>query len=369
MEKVLVLSCSTGQGHDSCAKAVKEYFDEQNVCCEVRDALEFDSKRLAKLMSWGHSFMYRHLPWLFRKGYSYSESHPSVFKESSLIFRMLTSGTDKIYDYIAEGSFDTIICTHVFSAMILTYMQKLHPIDVKTSFVATDYTCSPSMEKSDLQYYFIPHESLIDEFARCGIPKERIIPVGIPVRTDFVRKIDKREAKQLLKIDPDSKHLLVMCGSMGCGPIAKTAFKLSKIIPSDVEVTIVCGTNERLFKKLLKKHKNNERIHIVGYTENISLYMDATDLYLTKPGGISSTEAAMKRVPMLLADVVAGCEQHNMKFFEDMGAAVIEKSLNKLAEKSMELIRNTQKLQEMERILENYNQSVGTKGIFDNLKD
>lgn len=369
MEKVLILSCSTGQGHDSCAKAVKEYFDDQNVYCEVRDALEFDSKRLARFMSWGHSFMYRYLPWLFRRGYSYSENHSALFGERSLIFRMLTSGSDKIYDYISKGGFDTIICTHVFSAMILTYMKKLHPIDVRTSFVATDYTCSPSMEKSDLQYYFIPHESLIDEFAKCGIPKERIFPVGIPVRTDFVRRTDKREAKKLLNIAPDSRHLLVMCGSMGCGPISKTALKLSKILPDDVEVTVVCGTNERLYKKLMKKHKNNDRIHIVGYTDKISLYMDATDLYLTKPGGISSTEAAMKRVPMLLADVVAGCELHNMRFFGDMGAAVIEKSLSKLAERSMELIRNTQKLQQMEKNLENYNQSVGTKGIFDNLKD
>ncbi|MBQ7097913.1 MAG: polysaccharide biosynthesis protein [Clostridia bacterium] len=369
MKKVLVLSCSTGQGHDSCAKAVKEYFDEQNVCCEVRDALEFDSKRLAWFMSWGHSFMYRHMPWLFKKGYSYSENHPSVFKESSLVFRILTSGTDKIYDYIAEGGFDTIICTHVFSAMILTYMQKQHPMDVKTSFVATDYTCSPSMEKSDLQYYFIPHESLTEEFMRCGIPKERIIPVGIPVRTDFVRRTDRREAKQLLEINPDSKHMLIMCGSMGCGPIAKTVVKLSKIIPDDVEVTVVCGTNKSLFKKLLKKYRHDERIHIVGYTDKISLYMDATDLYLTKPGGISSTEAAMKCVPMLLADVVAGCELHNMKFFGDMGAAVIEKSLSNLAEKSIELIRDTKKLKEMEKALENYNQSVGTRGIFDNLKD
>ncbi len=367
MKKVLILSCSTGQGHDSCAAAVMEQFEIKNVYCEVRDALEFDSKRIARFMSWGHSFMYRHVPWLFRKGYSYSEKHPAVFKESSFVYKKLTSGAEKIYTYISEGGFDTVICTHVFSAMIMTHVLKKHPMDIRTSFVATDYTCSPSMEKSDLQYYFIPHESLRDEFAECGIPEERIIAAGIPVRHDFVECRDMGYAKKELGINPDNKHLLIMCGSMGCGPIAKTAKKLSKLMPDNMEATVICGTNEKLFKRLSRRLEGNHRMHIVGYTTQVSLYMDSADLYLTKPGGISSTEAAIKRLPMLLADVVAGCELHNMKFFGNLGAAEVEKNLGRLAEKSILLIQDDEKLKRMKNVLENYNQAVGAEEIFNNL--
>ena len=95
--------------------------------------------------------------------------------------------------------------------------------------------------------------------------------------------------------------------------------------------------------------------------------MDSADLYLTKPGGISSTEAAMKRLPMLFADVVAGCEAYNMKFFENIGGAVVEKSLDNLAQRSVSLIKDTEKLQQMKKALDDYNQPVGTKGIFENL--
>lgn len=367
MKKVLILSCSTGQGHDSCAKAVRDYFDSKNVHCVVQDALEFDSKKIARLMSWGHSFIYRHIPWLFSWGYRYSENHPKVFKENSFVFRLLTSGTEKIYKYITEGGFDTVICTHVFSAMILTHMLKNHYVDIKTSFVATDYTCSPSMDRSDLQFYFIPHVSLTDEFEACGIPKAKIIPTGIPVRPEFLEHMDMREAKKQLKINPDNKHLLVMCGSMGCGPIAKVVKNLSKTMPENMEVSVICGTNSKLQKKLEKRHKNDSRIHSIGYTTQISLYMDAADLYLTKPGGISTTEAAMKRLPMLLADVVAGCELHNMKFFGDIGAAVIEKSYDKLVSKSIYMINNPDELKKMKDALEKYNQLVGTERIFENL--
>ncbi len=367
MKKVLILSCSTGQGHDSCASAVREQFERENIKCEVRDALEFDSKRIAKFMSWGHSFMYRHLPWLFRKGYKYSENHPAVFKESSFVYKKLTSGADKIYKYILDGGFDTVICTHVFSAMILTHVLKKHPMEIKTSFVATDYTCSPSMEKSDLQLYFIPHESLENEFAECGIPRERIVVTGIPVRCDFAERKEIAEAKKELGIDADNKHLLIMCGSMGCGPIAKTAKKLSKLMPDNMEATVICGTNKKLFKKLSHRLRDNPRMHIVGYTSRVSLYMDSADLYLTKPGGISSTEAALKRLPMLLADVVAGCELHNMKFFGDMGAAVPEKNLGLLAERSISLIQDDEQLHKMKKALEEYNQPIGVEGIVYNL--
>lgn len=367
MNRVLVLSCSTGQGHDSCAKAVSSYFDERKVYCEVRDALEFDSKRLAKFMSWGHSFMYRHLPWLFKFGYKYSENHPAVFKDSSVVFKLLTSGIEKIYNYIKKEEFDTVICTHVFSAMILTRMLKNFPIDIKTSFVATDYTCSPSMEKSDLQYYFIPHESLVDEFAECGILRNKIIATGIPVRQQFKERIDIEAAKMNLKINPKNKHLLIMCGSMGCGPLEKTVKKLSKLMPENMEATVICGTNKKLTQKLERKNRDNKRIHVVGYTDNISLYMDSADLYLTKPGGISSTEAAMKRLPMLFANVVAGCELHNMKFFENIGAAVVEDSLNKLAERSISLINDESKLKDMRNAFESHNLPVGVEGIFENL--
>lgn len=185
MNKVLILSCNTGQGHNSCAAAITEYFGEQNISCEIQDALAFVSDQFSHFISWGHSWVYRHIPWLFSWGYHFSEEHPALFKEASPIYKILNSGSEDMYRYIADGGYDTVICTHVFSAMMLTHMLGVHPMKLQTAFVATDYTCSPSTEESNLQFYFIPDKSLEDEYAKCGIPRERMIPSGIPVRHDF----------------------------------------------------------------------------------------------------------------------------------------------------------------------------------------
>ena len=322
MQRVLILSCSTGQGHNSCATAIKETFELQGVPCDIRDALGFISDKIATAVSKGHNFTYRYLPWAFKKGYHYSEIHPSVFDENSYSYRFLTIGTERLREFMVMGKYDTVICTHAFSAMMLTHILRQNPMPIQTAFVATDYTCSPSVEKSDLQRYFIPDVALTEEFAAAGIPRDRIIASGIPVRVDFYAKTEKREAKRLVGVQEDHLHLLVMCGSMGCGPMEKMVGDITTDLPDGTEITVVCGNNERLYEKMSHRYSQNLSIHVVGYSNQIPQYMDAADLYLTKPGGISVTEAAVKRLPMVFVNAVAGCETYNAEFFISRGCAV-----------------------------------------------
>ena len=224
--------------------------------------------------------------------------------------------------YITEKKIDTVICTHVLSAIILTHVQKKYPILLKTAMIMTDYTCYPGIEATEVQKYFIPDESLTEEFVRSGISKEKIVSTGIPICQNFLKRIEKTDAKRLLNIHTRNKHLLIMCGSMGCGPIAKMVRLLVEGLPEDTEVSVICGTNQRLQKRLEQKYSESEKVHIVGYTGQMSLYMDSADLCLMKPGGLSVTEAAAKKLPMAFINAVAGCEQYNIDYFVKMGAAV-----------------------------------------------
>ena len=227
-----------------------------------------------------------------------------------------------MYRYIAKGKFDTVICTHVFSAVMLTQMQKSFPLALKTAMIMTDYTCYPGMEATDLQMYFIPDGSLTEEFAACGIPRKKISAARIPVCREFYKKLEKADAKRLLDVRADHRHLIVMCGSMGCGPIERMVDRLYENLPEDTEVSVICGTNARLQKKLDRKYRDADQIHIVGYTKQMSLYMDSADLCLMKPGGLSATEAAVKKLPMAFINAVAGCEQYNIEYFAKRGGAV-----------------------------------------------
>ncbi len=367
MKNVIIFSCGTGQGHNSCAEAIREYLEEKNISCQVYEALNFISPKFARFISWGHSYMYRRIPDLFRWGYSVSEKHPGVFAKGSFFYRLLTSGSERMYEYLLAGKYDTVICTHMFAAIALTKLLSRHPLPVRTAFVATDYTFHPGVDSSGLEMYFVPCRSVCGEFdERIRTPHITAV-TGIPIKSAFWLSHEKEEAKKTLHIGVNNRHLLVMCGSMGCGPIVKLLCRVADGLPANAEVTAICGTNERLYEKLKRRYEGNDRVHIVGYTKDVSLYMDSADLYLTKPGGISVTEAAAKNLPMAFVNAVAGCEKYNMEFFMDMGAAVTDASVSGLTQKCIRLLSAGDELRRMRRALEEYRQPNGAERIYGEL--
>ena len=95
--RVLIMTCSTGEGHNSCAKAIQQGFEENGVQCDVIDSLQFVSNGFARFFSWGHATIYRSLPFLFRHGYSYVERHPGVLEEKSFMYKVFASGMSQFY--------------------------------------------------------------------------------------------------------------------------------------------------------------------------------------------------------------------------------------------------------------------------------
>lgn len=341
--KTLILSCNTGEGHNSCAKAIKEYYDSKGCACDIKDGLEFISPSISNFISRGHSFIYCHIPWLFKWGYGHFEKHPSYFADGSAIYRFFARGTERMYQYICSEGYDAVICVHVFTALMITDVLKKHPMDLKTCFVATDYTCSPSTKDSKLDYYFIPDEKLRFDFICDNIPEEKMISSGIPIRQMFYVDVDKPEAKARIGIPSHHKHLLIMCGSMGCGPIKKILRKLSGSLPRDWELTVICGRNEKLYKKLKIKYAHYEKIHVKGFVKDMGTMMDSADLYLTKPGGISVSEASIKNVPMVFIDAVAGCEKYNGQFFADFNCAQTCASVSDIAKTCISIMQKEEK--------------------------
>ena len=347
--RTLILSCNTGEGHNSCAKAIQETYAAHDETCDIVDALQFISKRASQFISDWHSRIYRHAPKLYKAGYHTAEERTSVFREGTTVYRYLTSGSEKLYHFILDGGYDNIICTHVFPALALTAMLKHHPMPLVTSFVSTDYTCSPSVENSELDYYFIPDISLTEEFVQCGVPREKLIDSGMPVKQAFYQDTDKAAAKAELGLPVDHQHLLVMCGSIGCGPIKELTEDLLIRLTPEQELTIVCGANEELFAKLERHFAHDPRIHIHGMVDYVPLLIHSADLFLTKPGGLSTSEAAACGVPMLLMDTVAGCEGHNLNFFLRQGIAVTADTPKHLADLAAALLADPERLQKMAR--------------------
>ena len=132
--RLLILSCNTGEGHNSCAKAVSEYTLQQGDSCEVVDSLSFISERTSRFISNGHSRIYRYAPSAFSHGYSFAERHGNFFAEDSSVYKLLTSGTEELYAFQRKTDYDAILCTHVFSALQLTHLLRYHSLKATTFF-------------------------------------------------------------------------------------------------------------------------------------------------------------------------------------------------------------------------------------------
>lgn len=352
--KTVILTCNTGQGHNSVSKAIEEAYNLKGDECTTIDALSFISERASSIISSWHTKLYRYLPKVSDSAYRIAETHPSLFEEGSLIRQFLVSGAEKLYIHLKDNGYDSVICPHVFSSLMMTQLKLVHPdYNVKTSFITTDYTFAPITSEIKADVYFVPDNTLVDLYSHMGIPKEKIRSVtGIPVRRSFYNIADKGYAKEKLGIDPNFKHIIMMFGSMGCGPIPKLTAELSKLLPKDAVLTVICGTNEMLKKLLTFTHKEHDNIRIEGFVSDISLMMDSADLYVTKPGGLSTSEARIKHLPMVLVNAVAGCEQNNLEFFVSKGAAVTAKDENEIAKLCIKLLKAPNELRKMSEVFD-----------------
>ena len=198
----------------------------------------------------------------------------------------------------------------------------------KVIAVETDYTCIPFWEETDCDYYIIPHYELIDEFAAKRIPGERLKPYGIPVRPAFSDKSDRQKARVRCRIPKHAQVYLIMSGSMGFGKIQLFVAELLRTrIPGEY-VVVICGNNRHLQKILLAEFGKQEGVQILGYTEKIADFMAAADVLFTKPGGLTTTEAAVKGIPIVHTRPIPGCETKNLAFYTERGLSLTSKKLH-----------------------------------------
>lgn len=362
--RLLILSCNTGEGHNSAAKAIKDRFELMGSECDIKDALAFWSPEKSKLISKGHVFIYRRLPKLFGVSYRFEENHPPKDGEDSLMYDLVIKGCEALYNFLLEEKYNAVICTHVFPSMMITELRRRYNYFLKTYFVATDYTCSPGVSQTSLDGYFIPHEKLIGEFAANGINRKNIIPTGIPVRECFYSHTDMKEAKRQLNLPENKNIVLLMCGSMGCGPIKELTEFLPEQMPENAMLIVICGNNARLYKSLVKLDQP-ENIRILGFTDKISLYMDSASLVLTKPGGLSTTEASAKALPMIFIDAVPGCETRNIDFFIKNGYADMRKGVLELCDLVCDYLEHPDKAIKISQALKNGFHGNAAQKIFD----
>ncbi|HNW70066.1 MAG TPA: glycosyltransferase [Bacteroidales bacterium] len=320
--RVLILSCATGEGHNSAAKAIYEYFQMHHTECDVVDTLSLISPAVSQKAS--DIYVFSTKTKLFELIYN-TGALVSRKKSKSPVYFANKLYCGRLLEYIDTNKYDTIICTHLFPAEAITALIRLKELSAKTVFVFTDYTCIPFVSETQLDHYIIPHEHLIEECVKKGLERSKLLPYGIPVKQIFYssqsRVLARKECKQLFgeRINENAKWLLIMSGSMGFGNLKDLVKQTISECGMDAELFLVCGNNTRLQKTLTEEFANNKNITVLGFTDKIPALMDACDVLFTKPGGLSSTEAAAKNIPIIHTAPIPGCETRNAEFFHYHG--------------------------------------------------
>lgn len=351
--KVLILSTGTGEGHNSAAKAVKEQFDKRNIPCELADVLDFASDKASaygrRIYIWSTVRAKKVFAGAYRAGRAISSA-----RLKSPVYFANALYADRLCNYITENGYDTVIMPHLFPAEAMTYLLRRHKLEVKTYFIATDYTCIPFTEETRVDYYFVPHEELETEFIKRGIPAEKLVATGIPVSDRFLHLPSKTEARETLGIPQDKKCILMMTGSMGYGHVESMAAKLTEQTGEETHLYIMGGTNEALKKSLRTTYSGTERVHVLDFTTEAHLYMAAADILFTKPGGLTSTEAVAAKVPLVHTKPIPGCEDRNVAFFTEHGLSVSGETEDALIQNGLELLRDPAAQARMSECREKY---------------
>ena len=222
-------------------------------------------------------------------------------------------------------------------------------------YVATDYTCIPFISETELDGYIIPHQDLAREYTDNEMPADRLYPLGIPViESKFTTRVPQTEARQRVNQEfnltpkhSDGRWFLMMSGSMGHGNLEGLVHELIARCGEHDRVICVCGRNKKTFKQLKKHFAREKRVTPVGFTNEISLLMDAADVLLTKPGGITSTEACIKNIPLVHTEPIPGLENHNVDFFVSHGMSCTAPLVSEQAELAIRLCEDKQMRERM----------------------
>lgn len=318
--RVLVLSVTAGYGHISTAKAIAEEFTSRGVTVVVEDLYQQISRLTYDIIDNGYLFSIKHFQSGFKHAYEQMENSETSRKLASL-FTSNTFLANKLARHLHEYMPDVIISTHPFAGQVLNRLKQQRILTIPCIGIITDYCIHPGWEDCGAIEYIVTASELLSYTAqKKDISIAQIAPLGIPVRPIFRQKLEKSEARRSLGLDENKRTVLIMGGSMGYGNMIKNVSSIDHM-DLDLQIVCICGKNEKQ-RKQLSFLKTKRPIVVKGFVDNVDVFMDAADCIITKPGGLTSTEALCKSLPMILINPIPGHEERNVEFLMNNGAAL-----------------------------------------------
>lgn len=352
MKKILIISVTAGNGHNACARSMKNKLESLgDVDVRIVDLLNDYS---TKLNIWtadrGYCLSVSKLLDLYNAFYVHYKNAPPEKRYSCPSQSTAVSTLKGLLETILAFQPDVIYCTHFYGAIALTDMRLVYDLPCKVVVSNLDYVNSPFWEAGiGVDYFAIPNEDFIDECINEGYTREQLLPIGLPVDERTLEVEDKKEARKKYGLDENVFTVMVMFG----GGYWSGGFRIFKRLVRALkgrraQIIMINGKNERSFRKISKmKFDDNLKVLNVGFTSEIPSYMSCADLIINKFGGTSVTEMINKSLPMLITERMAAQEKFNLIYMKTKGVALSFGNGKELKARITELMDNPEKLKEM----------------------
>ncbi len=350
IKKIMVLSVSAGAGHVRAAQAIIE-----------TAGLKFPGLKII------HHDVMELVPRLFKQLYADSyikivDRHPALWgfmydkmdrreDDNSKLKRLRTViesfNTKKLAKEITTLCPDTIICTHFLPAELISRMIRKEKIHIPCWVQVTDFDIHGLWIHTNMAGYFAASREVAWRIKDRGIPEDQIHVTGIPISPVFSRDYPIKELKAKLNIDPGKFILLMMSGGLGVGGPHELAERLLEL---DINCQIIClaGKNKKLLENLNQLAlKFPGKLFPMGFTKTIEQVMAVSDLAISKPGGLTTSECLAMGLPMIVISPIPGQEERNADYLLENGVALKAHDAAGLEYKVKELLKNPEQLKKM----------------------
>lgn len=342
MKKILILTVSAGEGHNSVAKAISNKLKEnpENIVKTVNLFKDLSNEFKYKITDEGYILSCRYVLFAFNKIFKKLSDLKPLNREKSPIQATVLAESPELLKSVYNFKPDVIVLTHCFPAVILTNLRKLFPINAKIVGIVTDYMVHPFWEASNgIDYIISPADEMELDIVKRGYNPEFIKPLGLPTRKEFNSPIDKLQARKNIGLDEKMFTILVMNGG-AFGKTDKIVKQLIKI-KYPVQICVVNGRDQKSYEtmnKFIEKNKKlKHKILNFGFVNNVHELMSASDVLVGKCGCISINESLNIGLPLLGFGKLPYQEIKNLEFLDNNKCAIkIQKDLN--LKKAVELL-------------------------------
>lgn len=342
--RITILTTSFGAGHLKAAQAVEQAMGEKDATCQSKliDSFISTAPRLTRAIMRLYLRILACFPFLYGILYDWGNWSKAALWGRQLVSIRLSTPTRR---QLAEFPAHAVICTHASPTGAVCQLKKQGILTVPIIAVVTDFIVHRLWIYDEVDIYTVAHEKVGSELIDAGIAPAKIRVTGIPIASKFSSVVDKIKVRQRLELTDGIPTVLIMGGGTGALPMDKMVEEFRRCTVS-VQLLVVTGSNEPLFKRLNRMAKNFPT-RVFGFVDNIHELMAVSDLLITKPGGLSAAEALVMGTPLILFRPIPGQEEGNAQFLIDEGVACRIDNMEDIPDTVSKLLQDREQLVKM----------------------